>query len=697
MHNGNRKQNSAIKVGTLQAAYQCYLDGSFENAAQICEQMLAVNSNQAPVLSLLGAINLQLGSANTAVQRFQKAVELEPHQAVYHLNLGEAYRRLGEAALARTHLERAVLLAPQLAETHYNLGLAYVDIGCLAKAAAEFEQAININPRIDRDATFGDVLRRMGDYARARSYFELALANSPKNPLIHAQFGALLHDIGRVPDAIQCYEQALKLDSGCALAHANLGMALKSVQRPDKGILHLQRAIELDQRLPSAHTNLGSALLALGRIDEALQALRRGLEVQPNSQVLHSNLLFAMPYHPDINARTQYLEAIEWGRRYADPLTAVRLSSKSNPEPNRRLRIGYVSSAFCDHVEAHVTIPLFRHFDHNSFEVICYSAVKTPTRETELFRGYADDWCDISRMTDREAAQRIEQDGIDILVNLAMHGAGADRALIFAYKPAPIQACWLAYPGTTGLRMIDYRFTDRYLDPPGTDLSLYSEESLMLPDSFWCYDPLVLEPDVNALPALARGHITFGCLNKFAKINEATLGLWAQLFANLPSSRLLLVTPPGERRRFVLSLMESKGVAPTRIKFVFGLSRAQYRSTYNEFDIGLDPFPYNGGITTLDAIWMGVPVVTLLGQTVVGRAGHSIAMNLGLPELVAHNTQEYIEIAACLARDLPRLMELRANLRPMIERSPLMNGPLFAGSFERLYRHMWHIFCRNQG
>ncbi|MBV9948216.1 MAG: hypothetical protein JOZ69_15295, partial [Myxococcales bacterium] len=260
-------------------------------------------------------------------------------------------------------------------------------------------------------------------------------------------------------------------------------------------------------------------------------------------------------------------------------------------------------------------------------------------------------------------------------------------------KPAPLQVCWLAYPGTTGLSAMDHRVTDRYLDPEGVDLSLYSEQSLFLPDSYWCYAPRATTPEVGPLPAGERGPVTFGCQNNYIKLNPELFHLWARVLGAVPGSRLLVLVPPGDPRRAALRTFEERGVDPARIRFVEHREREEYLATYQEVDICLDTLPYNGHTTSLDALWMGVPVVTLRGDTIVGRAGVDFAMNLGLPELIADTPDDYVRIAKELADDRPGLAALRAGLRRRLEGSPLMDGPRFTRNLEALYRRIWRRWC----
>jgi predicted O-linked N-acetylglucosamine transferase (SPINDLY family) len=268
-----------------------------------------------------------------------------------------------------------------------------------------------------------------------------------------------------------------------------------------------------------------------------------------------------------------------------------------------------------------------------------------------------------------------------------------NRLLVFARKPAPIQVCWLAYPGSTGLSAIDYRLTDPYLDPPGLFERFYSEETVRLPDCFWCYDPLSTEPEINALPAMEKGFITFGNLNHPHKVNDPVIGLWVRAMRAVERSQMVLLAPHESALPQILEAFEREGVDRKRVSFVEFQPHMLYMRHYQEIDIVLDTVPCNGHTTSLDALWMGVPVVTLTGPTVVGRGGLSILQNLKLPELIAANPDAFVEIAVGLARDLNRLSNLRSTLRDRMRQSPLMDAPRFASNIEAAYRLMWRRWC----
>ena len=327
--------------------------------------------------------------------------------------------------------------------------------------------------------------------------------------------------------------------------------------------------------------------------------------------------------------------------------------------------------------------------------MFCYSNIAQPDAATDRIRQATDQWRSIFSASDESAAELIRQDKIDILVDLSMHTHG-NRLTLFARKPAPVQATYLAYSGATGLEAIDYRFSDRFIDPPDTDLSLYSEKTIRLPDCYWSYDPGEDVAEVSPLPALQAGFVTFGSLNNLRKVPAPCMDLWIRLIASTPHSRMLMLSHEGAYANDIRQRFARAGVDPARVEFVGYQPRADYFRTFSRIDICLDPFPYNGGVTTCNSLWMGVPVVTLAGRTSVGRAGSSILNNVGLPELVAFSPEQYIEIALDLAGDMNRLSDLRLNLRPMMRRSPLLDLPRHTRNIEAAYQQMWRTWCQRR-
>jgi protein O-GlcNAc transferase len=394
-------------------------------------------------------------------------------------------------------------------------------------------------------------------------------------------------------------------------------------------------------------------------------------------------------FDPAYSPEQIHAEHAAWGRtlELAIPAASAHVNDRS---PDRPLRIGYVAPYFRNHVVGHNLLPLFRRHDRSRFEIYCYSDTRSPDDVTALFRQFANVWRDTTKLSDADLAAQVSQDRIDVLVDLVMHLEGV-RLGMFARKPAPIQVTWMAYPGSTGLTRMDYRFTDPVLDPPDQTDHLYSEQSVRL-ESFWCFESPANSPAVRPPPMEKNGYVTFGCLNNFGKVNDAVLDLWREILAAVPDSRLVLLAPKG---KVTGGVREKLGVAPARLIGLPRESRHKYFNYYHRIDLALDPFPYTGHSTTLDGLWMGVPVVTLSGQTVVARGSLSILSNVGLPELAVKNKADYVALAVALARDPDRLRELRSGMRARLERSVLMDAGRFTQQAESAYRAIWRKWCHS--
>jgi predicted O-linked N-acetylglucosamine transferase (SPINDLY family) len=580
-------------------------------------------------------------------------------------------------------------------EGAFNLGLALLASKDTKAAVACFERATDLKPdSFAAQYHLACSLRDLGDLSRAIGHFQCALALNPQSVDAHIDLANILHALRRDAGAILLFQRALGLNPKSAIAHNNLGNSLVDARRLDEGIESFRRALSIEPNYVFAQINLGSALMDAGLQEEAIEVFRQGIAGTPSSSGIHSNLVYVMAFVPGYGAKDIVDEARRWAGRHAVTGGSPPVHP-NDPDPNRRLRIGYVSAEFYDHVLSYYYIPLFKNHDREKYEIFCYGTIEKSDHITEQVPKLVDGWRDITSVDDDSAAKMIREDRIDVLVDISMHMANG-RRLVFVRKPAPVQVCWLAYPGTTGIEAMGYRLTDPFLDPPPVPEGTYSEKSVHLPDTFWCYDPLASEPGVSPLPAARSGYVTFGCLNNFYKVNAPTLELWARVLRAVPGSRLILLAPLGGARSRTLALLEKAGVEPSRVEFVPRQSRDSYLKVYQRIDLCLDTLPYNGHTTSLDSLWMGVPVLTLVGTTLVGRAGYCQAKNLDLPELITTTPDEFVARAIALAGDLPGLAEMRSGLRARMEKSPLMDAPRFARGIEAAYRSMWREWCESR-
>jgi protein O-GlcNAc transferase len=607
------------------------------------------------------------------------------------LESAQAQHRAGRTKDAESLYRRVISRNPEHEPALFALSVLYLETGRFEDASRYLERLVARRPHEPVLLTnLGEAYRRQGKLERAAEAFERILVEHPEFPEAHQNLGIVLMDAGAPRDALSHLERAAELRPGSARFRVTLAWVLLVLERVEESAEQARRAVELEPSLAFAHSHLGNALADLGDKSGAIASYRRAVELDPSDYRAHSNLILVALTDPSYDTARLAGEARGWAKLHAEPLRAFVRPHDGDRDPERPLRVGYVSPDFRAHPVRQFFTPLLAHHDRAAFEIHLYSNVERPDFATEEYRSeLGERFHDIRRLDDPSAAELVRRHGIDLLVDLAVHGTG-HRLRLFACKPAPVQLTWLGYAGTTGLDTIDYRITDRYFDPPGSDLSLYTETSLHLPESFWTYDAVEPELSVGRLPALGAGFFTFGCLNSYRKVHPAALSLWGRVLRQVPRSRLALLSADLPRVRREL---EAAGIDPERVDFGGRVSRREYLERYHRIDLALDTFPFGGGTTSLDAVWMGVPVVTLAGGPTLQRAGTGIFENLGLPELVAESEDDFVRKSAELAQDLERLSRLRGELRSRLAASPLGDAPRFARHLEALYRSAWRRYC----
>ncbi len=538
----------------------------------------------------------------------------------------------------------------------------------------------------------GRAERERGEFAAALAIFEAALEFDAGDGATLAELGLTYRALGRRDEARAAFERAVASDAGSALALMYLGNLDHEAGRFDDAARAYRAALAIDAKNAAVHYNLALTLMSLGEASAAVESFRLCLAQAPDYADARGSLLFALNLSDRAGADDTAAEHFEWGRRIAGPPWRER--GFPNPlKPQRRLRIGYVSADFFGHTAADFIHSFLPQHERGLYEITCYCNAPIPEASREL---YGHTWRDISGLDDAQAASRMERDAIDILVDLSGHTRG-NRLLVFARKPAPLQLSFLGYPNTTGMRAMDYRLTDAYGDPPGASERRYRERLLRMPHSVWCYGAAADGmPEAGALPALRKGYVTFASMNNVAKLNAGLVGLWAGLLQRVGDARLLLATiPPGSPRESLLRVFIAKGIDVQRIEFSDRLSKSGFRALHQEVDIALDAYPCNGGATTCETLWLGVPVVSLAGEAFRSRAGLSLLSAVGLPQLVARDSAEYLAIAAGLAQDPAQLQRLRAGLRETMRNSPLCDAAAYTRALEHIYRGIWIEWSRD--
>ena len=604
-------------------------------------------------------------------------------------------QRAGRLAEAENIYRSAISKDPADAQALNLLGMLLHESGGVDEGMRLLRRSIELAPNVpELLSNVGAVLGKSGRHEEAILHLTKALQLRPLQPQTLYNLGVACEHAGRVAESERAYRAAIDLTPKNAEAHNGLGNLLRKVGRLDDAIECHRRAIELRPDYADGYASLAAACGELGRQSEAVAHCRKVVELRPASARDHSNLLYAMHYDESIPPGELFEEHLTWGRRHARPVGGAQVVHGNDRAADRVLRVGYVSPDFRQHAIFRFIEPLLEHHDRSYFEIFCYSDVSKPDAATQRLKNLPVHWRDWNGMTDEQAADAVRADRIDILVDLAGHGAG-NRLLVFARKPAPVQIAMIGYPDTTGLSAMHYRITDAEQDPPGMTERMYSEKLLRLSRSAWCYRPDPDGPPVAELPATSNGFITFGCLNKLVKITPTLMMLWSEILGAVPGSRLLLAAKRGERTNPSIRhrLIES-GLPSDRVEIMDKSSdHRSYLERYNRIDIALDSFPYNGATTTCDALWMGVPVLTLCGKTTVSRAAASLLTTIGRDEFIADTPAEYVRHAIALAADTNKLADQRASLRETMKRSALRDELSFVRAVEQSYRFALCAWC----
>lgn len=605
-----------------------------------------------------GISSHQAGRFDEAVHWYKKTLEFNPENVSLLSNMGVALQSQGKLAAAAECYQKAISINPNYAEAHSNLGLLFQEQGQLDAAVVSYQKAIAIKP----------------DFAMA-----------------YSNLGYALTEQGKFAEAVVNLHTAISLQPNYADAHYNLGIALAGQSKLEEAIVSYQNTISIQPDYVQAYNNIGNALKELVQLDDAVSWYKKAISIQPGFKKAHSNLLFAINYHPDLSAEEIYAEYKNWNERQILSQVSEITEHDNELRPEKRLRVGYVSSDFRSHACRFFVEPLLANHNQSEVELFAYANVAIPDAVTIRLKKLFHRWCDIVGMSDEAIIKQIRADGIDILVDLAGHTRG-NFLTVFARKPAPIQVSWMGYGYTTGLTAMDYFLADPIFVPEGAG-HLFSEKIFRLEKTYAVYRPSEEIVAVGPLPARSNGYVTFGYFSRSVRMNIKTIKTWAEILKRVAGSRLLLnekkFLNPG-LAKILLDQFLSFGVASDRIILKY---QTPPWSSYNQIDIALDPFPHNAGTTTFDALYMGVPVITLVGRPPVGRFGATILGSLGAEEWVTENSEDYVACAVALSAELQQLEDIRANLRQRMEASPLRDEPDFAREVERAYRTMWRGYC----
>jgi protein O-GlcNAc transferase len=702
--------------------------GKNERAVELIERAVALLPTLAEAFNNLGAAYQALGRLPDAEMAYRRAIELKPALIVAGNNLGTVLRAQGSVQDARRQLERVLTLDPRspeacinlgnllresgelaAAEDCYrivteespdnapgwnNLGILQLDMRRYEDARVSLQRAVDLDPlSAEAHNNLGNALRELGRHEEAFTCFERSLAIRPHYPQALNNAGVTLSERARFPDAKTFFKRAVDCDPEFVDALLNLGACLRHCDELTEAIACFERALALEPGNKKGHNYRGLTLLEVGRVEEGLAALRRALEIDANYARARSNYLFGLNYDPRMTGPQLLAEHLVFDA----PLRAAAPRAFPNTkEPQRRLRVGYISPDFKRHSCAFFIEPLLAAHDQQAVEVFCYSDVHLPDAVTERIRQHVPQWRDTSKFRDMEFVKTFLDDRIDIAVDLTGH-TGNNRLTALAARLAPIQISWLGYPGTTGMSAISHRITDAIADPAGATDGDHSETLIRLPRTFLCYRPPDEAPAPGPLPSLGGAPFTFGSFNNLPKVNDGVIAAWAEILRRVPDARLLLKSralAPREVADRVRRAFADRSIDAERLELVAWQSDpADHLRLYGRIDLALDPFPYNGTTTTCEAMWMGVPVLTLAGARHAARVGVTLLAQVGLDQLVATSLDDYIARAVSLAAMRKDLAGIRSVLRARMAGSPLCDAAAFARDMEAAYRAVWREWC----
>jgi len=708
-------------------------DERIDSAKMAYEKALALNPKSAEILNNLGVLAKDTGDWESACQHFQKAIELKPENAVATHSLGMTQQVLGRLTEAEASYNKAIELKPELAEAHYSLGNFVKELGRLEEAEISYNKAITLNPEYsEAHYNLGITLQLLGRFEEAETSYKKAIALKPDIAEGYSNLGITLQELGRLEEAVANYRKAIELNPKLAEAYYNLGITLQELGLQEAETSY-RKAIELKPDLAEAHSNLAQILTLQSKYLDAMESANRALTIDENmpsalqtcSTLLaymsdFSNVckfsddalchslktlsfdkqsmmwecrLYPLIYHPDLSSVQICKEYINWGNRFSH-LGQGRFPAH-NRTIGRKLRVGYVSPDFRGHTCRFYFEPLFANHNHYDFEIFAYSNVRTEDEHTQRMKPYFDGWRDIVDVPDQGVAQMIKDDQIDILVDGCGHMKDT-RLTVFAHKPAPIQVTWLGSAWTTGLPQMDYVLFDPHMAP---DDAVASEQIIRLPRTWTAFRPGIKAQNtpVKLTPAaIDNGYITFGYSGRTERLNHRVFRVWGRILNRLPSARLIMDYKPfsdPKTRAYFQNFLQGHGIDIHRVTFRYSENVFE---ALNEIDILLDSFPHSGGTMLFDAVWMGVPVVTLASDRPVGRIGTSLMTNLGLSDWVAQDEQEYEDKAVNFAQNIPALVNLRASMRDRMKSSPIMDEAAFARDVEHAFKAMWQTWINDE-
>ncbi|MBF0587529.1 MAG: tetratricopeptide repeat protein [Magnetococcales bacterium] len=676
-----------------------HMAGRLEEAVAGYQQVLQVVPNHLGATIHLARADYQLGRLEEAARVIVHLLARDPQQPDALLLAGFIAQGRGDWDEAVSHFQGALCAVPEDGELWAHLGTAQHASGALQQAVVSYRQSLTYHPDHPKAmANLSLALQELGELEEAITLYRYTLARDPQQPDVWNNLGLALHEQGAWPASEAAYGEALALNPNHVDALANLGRVLEDQGR----MVEAEQALRASLALQPGHAdrlgNLGGVLKHQARMSEAAACYRQVLAIQPEHRATLSNLLVSMPFMSQFNGEAVLAQARHTGAIFEAPHRSYWPSRHANdPDPERRLKIGYLSPNLARHVLVYSLEPVLAAHDARQVEIYIYAHVPRPDAVTERLRGLVDHWTFVHTLSDDEIAARIVADEIDILIDPMGHWAD-NRLPVFARKPAPIQIAFQCQGMTSGLSAMDYAIGDRWLNRDGAMQAHATEKIIELEGGFQVtgFDQA---PAIGAPPSEQAGCVTLGVFTNPAKLSDRLLHLWAEILTALPTARLLLkgkfLDLPEIQQRLQTRLAEY-GVDTARLEILGLVAETEHLALYQRVDLALDTLPFVGGRTSAESLWMGIPTVTLIGETLYGRYTYSHLSRIGAPELAARDGAEYVRIAVALAQDPERLSAYRKRLRPMMQASNLMNPRLHTAEFETALRIAWRRWCRGE-
>jgi predicted O-linked N-acetylglucosamine transferase (SPINDLY family) len=668
----------------------------YDDAFAAYGKALALKPDLAEAWLGRGNVFFQLKRYDDALAAFDKALELKPDLAEAWLGHGNVFFQLMRYDDALSAFDKALALKPDLAQAWLGRGSVFAVLKRYDDAFVAFEEALALKPDLaEAWLGRGNVFFKLKRYDDAVAAFDKARALKPDLAEAWLGHGNVFFQLMRYDDALSAFDKALELKPDLAEAWVVRGTVRAELRRYDEGLADCDKALELKPDLAEAWLGRGNVLFSSGRNDEALAAYGRSIALKPDLEEALSNKIFALDFSPDASLTEQQDARHDWWRRYGESLARSASQPHDNSrDPDRRLVIGYVSADFRQHSAARAFGPILRNHDKKRFEITCYTCSPYEDQVTNSFRSVADTWREVSQLSDEELAQQIRSDRIDILVDLSGHSRG-NRLKTFARKPAPVQVTAWGHATGTGIPAIDYLFSDPVAIPKSVR-HLFAEQIIDLPCAI-ITERLPQSVLRNDPPALKNGYCTFGFFNRAPKASDEAIKTWADILTKIPDAKLLMKDIGFDAEPVVASLRKKfslLGISSDRIRFLGFTPHLEHLAAFNEVDICLDPFPQNGGVSTWEALQMGVPVVAKLGATVPSRISGAILASIGMSDWVAEGTDSYVSIAVKNAGQVEHLARLRRELTGGAIMSSVLDGAAYTRAVEAAYRRMWHTYCR---